>query len=742
LLCVAIVMLALLEVADLDVFFPFPFALVAFLTGFGILFLLRAFPRMRRSDGLTGHALAAALRPSLAVLLLALGTLLWDASLGGTLPVGAVPAAVSLSGVIDIAAGSNHSCALLDTGAAVCWGDDTYGQSSPPDRVGFSPRGPASATPGQISAGDRHTCAIAQGTGAAVCWGDNSRGQLAVPAGFAFVELSAGGYHTCGITNTGHIRCWGSNSHGQSTQPVGNFLHVSSGLYHTCAIRGDAFGLEGTVDCWGSNSHGQGMDPPVIKIRLLPPFDPVETETVRTFTQIGAGAFHNCGIQTSGMVFCWGDDSLGQLSLALPNAAASNVSLASGATYSCVVYALSPPGLGNWWLDCAGNTPANYPASIAGPSGAAVYEVYSLSAGTHHVCALVRVEETSAFGALCWGDNSSGQSRVPSPPRNHSGGDVSLPESVPEGTPITLDATGQYTDPDQSAASLTYNWSIEPLNTTAKTYDDATGLKVTFPAQDGPSTLNFGVQAVDDDGLSAYGYYGQVQVTNIPPSISSLTSDGPGTPGQPVTIDVTASDPAGADDPLTYEYDCDGDGTYEIGPLSTPSAECSFEAPGSYVVKVLVSDDDGGTATGQTEVLVASAPTVASSPTATSAPFSSATASAANATASDGSPVSASGSGETPGLTVDSTPEIDRQASAGLEGETPSARIDTASEIDSGDAEITSTAATDSGDNGSSGLMTFLLGLLAGAVGALVVAAVVFRRKVGAVIRRSRDSPP
>jgi alpha-tubulin suppressor-like RCC1 family protein len=69
------------------------------------------------------------------------------------------------------------------------------------------------------TAGRDHTCAIATATGKAYCWGDNTFGQLGdsstsarnspVPAagGHTFNEISAGGNHTCGVTNTPEVYC-------------------------------------------------------------------------------------------------------------------------------------------------------------------------------------------------------------------------------------------------------------------------------------------------------------------------------------------------------------------------------------------------------------------------------------------------------------------------------------------------------------------------------------------------------
>ena len=70
-----------------------------------------------------------------------------------------------------------HSCAIqAGTGAVVCWGDNYYGQATPPPSVNGT-AGTASA----IAAGGGHSCAIQAGTGAVVCWGGNYFGQATPP---------------------------------------------------------------------------------------------------------------------------------------------------------------------------------------------------------------------------------------------------------------------------------------------------------------------------------------------------------------------------------------------------------------------------------------------------------------------------------------------------------------------------------------------------------------------------------
>ena len=87
--------------------------------------------------------------------------------------------------VVQIVAGERHTCALLDGGAVRCWGEARYlgygdiyygsiGDDEEPEVAGDVPIG---GTVLRLTAAYRHTCALMD-TGAIRCWGNNQYGQL------------------------------------------------------------------------------------------------------------------------------------------------------------------------------------------------------------------------------------------------------------------------------------------------------------------------------------------------------------------------------------------------------------------------------------------------------------------------------------------------------------------------------------------------------------------------------------
>ena len=190
------------------------------------------------------------------------------------------------SGVVAIAAGGEHTCALTSGGAVKCWGnnwagqlgDGTYNNSTTPiSVVGLS----SGVT--VLAAGSAHTCA-SSGTGAK-CWGLNEQGQIGdgtfgvylyrpspvdvVSLSEEILFMSAGKDFSCAVTMQGGVKCWGRNSEGQlgdgtrvnSTTPVSasnltiGVAEISSKGQNTCTVLSG-----GSIKCWGMNDSGQAGD--------------------------------------------------------------------------------------------------------------------------------------------------------------------------------------------------------------------------------------------------------------------------------------------------------------------------------------------------------------------------------------------------------------------------------------------------------------------------------------------------
>lgn len=140
-----------------------------------------------------------------------------------------------LVGVVQIAAGRNHTCARLENGNARCWGANDEGQLGNGTQIGSSI--PVSTTmpidPRALVAGGRSTCVIVGEStpettdDTASCWGSNSNGQLGdgttarkvtPPSPISLLgvrRIAVGATHTCAVLSNGTARCWGANGKGQ-----------------------------------------------------------------------------------------------------------------------------------------------------------------------------------------------------------------------------------------------------------------------------------------------------------------------------------------------------------------------------------------------------------------------------------------------------------------------------------------------------------------------------------------------
>ena len=93
-----------------------------------------------------------------------------------------------------------------------------------------------------IAAGEEHTCALL-GIGTATRWGDGTATPAAVNGLHGAIGLAAGWYHNCAALADGTARCWGEASEGQSGDGTARYYTAPQTVIGTDAIFSSGFGL-------------------------------------------------------------------------------------------------------------------------------------------------------------------------------------------------------------------------------------------------------------------------------------------------------------------------------------------------------------------------------------------------------------------------------------------------------------------------------------------------------------------
>jgi PKD domain len=109
-----------------------------------------------------------------------------------------------------------------------------------------------------------------------------------------------------------------------------------------------------------------------------------------------------------------------------------------------------------------------------------------------------------------------------------------------------------------------------------------------------------GADVPDEDAFT-----GQADLDNLPPVITLSGPDG-GVTGQELRYTATATDPDGT--VTGYRFDLDGDDLDEGSEATANTAEVKFDAPGTYVLGVRVTDDGGGVGTASRTLTIKKAP--------------------------------------------------------------------------------------------------------------------------------------
>lgn len=199
----------------------------------------------------------------------------------GTNLARSTPVAVAgLIDVVDLTVSTGHACALTSGGGVKCWGTASYGRTGIGTETGYhGPTDVVGLQSGvrQIAAGSNFTCATLQ-SGGVKCWGWNGQGNLgdgttttrSSPVDVVGLSdakyVGAGTAFACAVRQNGSVQCWGhdhyaklgNGSAGDSHVPTDvlgleiQAVGVTLGQYHACAWAAD-----GTSQCWGLGQHGQ-----------------------------------------------------------------------------------------------------------------------------------------------------------------------------------------------------------------------------------------------------------------------------------------------------------------------------------------------------------------------------------------------------------------------------------------------------------------------------------------------------
>jgi alpha-tubulin suppressor-like RCC1 family protein len=372
-----------------------------------------------------------------------------------------------------VSVAGGYSCGLTAGGAAYCWGINNEGELGSPTNPECGTN--CSTTPVPVSGGLTfqsvgvglyHACGITT-NGTPYCWGSTDFGQLGVDTatltgcaatpyhsgcpypvpvagGYAFRSISAGVWHSCGVTATGAAYCWGRSDAGElgadsatlaascrspylcsSPVPVAgghSFVSVSAGNALTCGIA-----TTGVTYCWGANDVGQlgigtAAGPSLCSASPGGPMAacsrvPVAIVGGLTFTTVAAADSSACGLTLAGAAYCWGyNGGLLGTAVLLGSVAAAPVpagggltfaSLSTGSQYACGVTETGTAfcwGIGDNDVFGSGTTIHNSATPVQVAGGHAFTSLSAATGWGDHTCGL-----TTDGTAYCWGANVEGQ---------------------------------------------------------------------------------------------------------------------------------------------------------------------------------------------------------------------------------------------------------------------------------------------------------------------------------------------
>ncbi len=353
-----------------------------------------------------------------------------------------------LFGLVAVAAGKNHACALTSAKKVVCWGSNEFGQLGANREMGAgaSLRYPAfvrKPIPEQaanlsnivaIATGDDHTCAV-DTTRKVFCWGRNDNGQLGD-------GLTV---HTALPRPVKVVTAKDASDNVDTTADLTDAFSIAAGSAHTCALRVSISGANVTGQsllCWGANDMDQVGDnnyyhndatlltrvaPGAANlVRLFPVLvRDVSNAAIANAVGLAAGGKTSCAVFADGTAMCWGSNADGVAAVNAPltytqiknpttvqnvggtGSLGSVVSISVGGGHACAL--LATKKLACWGANASsqlGNddtAASSVPVMALDTGPAQLSNVYAVAAGKNHACVVV------PEGVRCFGSNATKQ---------------------------------------------------------------------------------------------------------------------------------------------------------------------------------------------------------------------------------------------------------------------------------------------------------------------------------------------
>ncbi|HEY7611733.1 MAG TPA: PKD domain-containing protein [Gemmatimonadales bacterium] len=175
-----------------------------------------------------------------------------------------------------------------------------------------------------------------------------------------------------------------------------------------------------------------------------------------------------------------------------------------------------------------------------------------------------------------------------------------------EGAAIQLDGSATDVGANDNG-HLSYMWSVTTTGIDAAgtcSFDDATkkNAKITCTDDSNAGTFALSLVASDDDGGTSAASTTTLKVNNVAPTAAAGT-DYSGQEGSAIQLNGSANDPGDNDDPhLTYQWTAittgiDAGGACTFDDATKKNAKVTCTDDGAFQVRLVATDDDGGTST-------------------------------------------------------------------------------------------------------------------------------------------------